>query len=169
MKEKRKMEGSLSISAVCTVEDERVRQYVDTCTLEPSAEQIENEVSAILCEIQCRRRYEMLTGGLPVIQNPYLEDPERIGSEQIKDQQDQMKEIRREAVQAVKTRMVIQRVIEEQQIQVSSEELEAEAHALAQRIQMPFEMVKDFLGADFAMLARDLKERKAAAYICSMA
>ncbi|MCI8854009.1 MAG: hypothetical protein HFI32_11020 [Lachnospiraceae bacterium] len=143
------------------------RQYIDACQVELSQEQVEQEISAILCEIQCRRRYEMLERGcLP--ENPYFFFAEgEAGEEQ--GRQDQMREIREEAERAVKTRLVIQRVIEEQRIQVTPEELEAEARALAERKQIPFEMVRDFLGADFALLAGDLKERKAAAYICGMA
>lgn len=143
--------------ATGSMNEDKLRAYVAAQSIEIPDTLVENEVSAIICELQCRRRYgryECLAGNGSLTYSPTELDEKN-------------ETIRAEAVQAVKTRLVIQRVIEEQQIEVAPQELEAGAHAIAERKQMPFEMVKRFLGTNFGMLSRDLKERKAINYICN--
>lgn len=136
------------------MDEEKLRQYVEEQELVVPPDMIENELSFLVTELQCRRRYESLAGGGSLSYSP-------------EELEAQMADLRAEAVRMVKTRLVIQQIIKEQNIQVLPEELEAEATALAARKSMPLEMVKGFLGEDFGMLKGDLKERKAIAYICN--
>lgn len=136
------------------MDEEKLQQYIEAQCLTVPQDMIENELSLLVTELQCRRRYENLAGGGPL-------------SYSQRELELKMAELRVEAVHSVKTRLVIQQVIKEQHIQVSSEELELEARAIAARKDMPIEMVRGFLGDNFEMLETDLKERKAIEYICN--
>lgn len=136
------------------MDEEKLQQYIEAQCLTVPQDMIENELSLLVTELQCRRRYENLAGGGPL-------------SYSQRELELKMAELRVEAVHSVKTRLVIQQVIKEQHIQVSSEELELEARAIAARKDMPIEMVRGFLGENFEMLETDLKERKAIEYICN--
>ncbi len=85
------------------------------------------------------------------------------------DMADRMEEVRQEAFRAVKTRLVLRNIIETEGLEVTQEELEAEALAISVRQHMPIEMVKGFLGDDLMMLRDDLLVRKAVDSVCSMA
>ena len=136
------------------MDEEKLKKYVDSREFAVPQEMIENELAFLVTELQCRRRYENLAGGGPLSYSP-------------EELEAQMEDLRAEAVRAVKTRLVIQQIIKEQNIQVSPEELEAEAQGIAARKNVPLEMVKGFLGEVFGMLKSDLTERKAVRYICN--
>lgn len=106
------------------MDEEKLQQYIEAQCLTVPQDMIENELSLLVTELQCRRRYENLAGGGPL-------------SYSQRELELKMAELRVEAVHSVKTRLVIQQVIKEQHIQVSSEELELEARAIAARKDMP--------------------------------
>lgn len=136
------------------MDEKKLRQYVEAQELVVPQDMIESELSFLVTELQCRRRYESLAGGGPLSYSPE-ELEAQIGS------------LREEAARTVKTRLVLQQVIQQQEITVSPEELETEAVSIAAKKDVPIEMVKGLLGEDLGLLKSDLKERKAIAYICN--
>jgi trigger factor len=72
---------------------------------------------------------------------------------------------REEAFKLVKTRLVIQGIIEAESFEVTKAELEEEAKKLSVRQKISIEMVKNFLGEDFESLKEDLLVRKAFDFI----
>lgn len=109
---------------------------------------VDDEVRMMVLELNHRLRYESLTSG----RYAGFTQAEMAG---------RMEEFREEAFKLVKTRLVLKRIIEAEHLEVSQEELEEEAKAIAVRQQMPIEMVKGFLGEDLAPLKDDLLMRKA--------
>jgi trigger factor len=74
-------------------------------------------------------------------------------------------EIRHTAHMQVKTQLVLEDVIRQEALEVTRDELEDEAKALAERQQMTVAAVKDVLGADLVSLRDDVLIRKAIDFI----
>ena len=127
------------------MDEQILQQYVNSCDIEIPPEQLEDEISAMICEMQCKRRYESLANGISLF---YSQN----------EIEQQMEEIREQATLIVKTRLVIQKIIEERHIVVTREELEKEAYAIAKRQKISMSLIKDFFGPNFGLLEKDLNE-----------
>lgn len=77
-----------------------------------------------------------------------------------------MEALQAEALRRAKEMLVLREIMAAQTFPVTPEELEAEAAAIARRQNTTVAELKRFLGEDLAMLQRDLKKRKAAAWAC---
>lgn len=114
-------------------------------------EKVENEATAMRMELQYRMQYRRLTSG-----NPYV-DHEAL--------QQELNAIELEAYRQVKTQLVLERVVKEEDLSVTQQELEEEAQAIATRQNMSLDMVKDFLGESLEPIRKDLLLRKAEEWI----
>jgi FKBP-type peptidyl-prolyl cis-trans isomerase (trigger factor) len=109
---------------------------------------VDAEVEMMAIEQNHRMKYESLASGSSIV----------LTQEEMAARLDQIKA---EAFKLVKTRLVLRRIIEAEDFDVTREELEEEAKAISLRQRMPIEMVKSFLGEDLASLKEDLLVRKA--------
>lgn len=126
-------------------EDEALELLAREYGIEASQSMVEEETSVLEQELLCRLRYEQLAGRVP--------PPEEVQAYQ--------KGLPEEAARRVRARCVVERIIHDRGITVTSEELTSEAQALARRQSLTLEQVKDFMGEDLAPLRRELMERKA--------
>ena len=62
---------------------------------------------------------------------------------------------------------MLEKILREQPLPVTREDLEAEAEAIAQRQGTTVEALRRFFEEDLSMLQRDLKQRKAMAWACA--
>ncbi|GHU66060.1 hypothetical protein AGMMS49983_14940 [Clostridia bacterium] len=76
-----------------------------------------------------------------------------------------VEDIRETARKQVKTELVLEEVIRKENFEVTAEELEAEAKAMAERQQTTVEDVKRFFGEDLSLLKKDILLRKAIGFI----
>lgn len=111
-------------------------------------EKIQEEAAAMLLEYRHRLRYESMASGISY-------DALRETEEELQQR------FWKEAVRELKRQQIIQTVIREENLEVSPEELEREAEALAERQNLSLDIVKSFLGEGCGMLRRDLLEKKA--------
>ena len=109
---------------------------------------VEEEVSMMVLEMNHRMKYDSLASGVCL---DFTQE----------DLDARLKKFKAEAFRLVKTRIVLEGVIEAENLEVTKEELEEEAKAISVRQQMPIEMVKGFLGQDLGLLENDLLARKA--------
>lgn len=113
---------------------------------------IENEITRMVDELKYRMRYESMATCVPI---DFTED------EMIKC----MEEIREEAFKQVKTKLILEGIIEAESFEITKKELEEEAKEISVRQQVPIEMLMDFLGEDLELLKNDLMVRKAINFI----
>lgn len=146
-----------------TAEDARAKleeavldKLADLNEIEVPQSKVDNEVNGKVLELYQKLRYDSLMTG-----NPHFFIHQEV--------EEQMEEIRAEAYRQVKTDLLLQGIIAQEQLEVTREELEAEAHAMAQRQQIPVERVFDFFGNDLSLLKGDLLVRKAIDLICDSA
>ena len=136
------------------LKDAIVAEMVEARDIEVPQDLVDAEARMMAIELYQELKYaSMLSAGEP----GFLPD----------EMADRMEEIRQEAFRTVKTRLVLRDIIETESLEVTQEELEAEAMAISVRQQMPIEMVKGFLGDDLRMLRDDLLVRKALDSVCS--
>lgn len=134
--------------------DEKWRAYVLASDVEVSQERVEEELYLIRADMKHRMVYEQMSGGAVHL------FPEA----ELAEQQDALFEA---ALFEVKEPLVLKRIIAEQAIEASSEELLAEAQAMAAREGSTLELLRRFFGEDFSGLARDVCNRKAVAWACA--
>lgn len=72
------------------------------------------------------------------------------------------------AFRRVKTELLTQEIIKQENFKVTAEELTEEAERIAQSQGVTMEQIKDFFGEDLAMLKRDVLTRKAEQYMRTM-
>jgi len=113
---------------------------------------IDNEVSMMVMEYSHKKKYESLASGGYFDLN---QDDKNI----------LLDEFRSEAFKIVKTRLLLNSIIESECFEISKEELETEAKAISIRQKIPIEMVKDFLGEELESLKSDLMFRKAMDFV----
>ena len=135
--------------------EERIEEAVlfklaETYPIDVPESLVENEVQAMVCQLYQEMRYKALRTG------------ER-------DIQDQMEDIQKEARRQVKIRCILQEITETEQIQISREELELEAEAMAERQHTTVREIKSFFGENLDMLREDLLVRKTIQRICKSA
>lgn len=141
--------------------EERIEEAVlfklaETYPIDVPESLVENEVQAMVCQLYQEMRYKALrTGEI----NFFVE----------RDIQDQMEDIQKEARRQVKIRCILQEITETEQIQISREELELEAEAMAERQHTTVRESKSFFGENLDMLREDLLVRKTIQRICKSA
>ena len=116
-----------------------------------SEETLEAEVNLMQLELRHRIQYEQMTTGIVDYSGEGMEA--RFAS------------LREEAERQLKADAVIEGVIAAEQFAVKREELEAEAAAIAQRKNIPIEMVKGFFGEELSPIKKDLLVAKALAFL----
>ena len=129
------------------------REFVDNYEIDVPESAIENELEYIKLDMKHRMQYDQMSGGGMHL-FPQMELAE------------QEAELREAAVFEAKAPRVLKEIIAQQGITVTRDDLEAEAQAMAEREGSTIEMVKRFFGDDFAMLERDVLERKAIDWAC---
>ena len=105
-----------------------------------------------MLEYRHRLQYESMCFGIPY--DKMKEDTEKL-----------LKQFRKEARLELQTEQILQTVIAGEGLMVSPEELEAEAAAMAERQNLPLEMVKGFFGEDYGMLRQELLEKRAMKFL----
>lgn len=126
-------------------EDEALETLAREYNIAAPQSMVEEEASMLEQELLCRLRYESLAGRVP--------PPEEV--------QAYKEGIPEEAARRVRARLVVEKIIRDRNITVTSEELTSEAQAAAHRQGMTLEQVKDFMGENLALLRREIMERKA--------
>ena len=116
--------------------------------IEVPQELVDNEVTMMVIELKHKLKYDSMSFGGDF---EFTQD----------DMVDRIDEFREEAYKLVKTRLVLEGIIEAENFEISKEELEVEAKVISDRQQIPIKMVKDFLGEDMESLKDDLLVRKA--------
>ena len=134
--------------------DDKWRAYVLAADANVSQERVEEELALIRADMKHRMIYEQMSGGAPHL------FPEA----ELAEQQDALLEA---ALLEAKEPLVLKKIIAEQGIEATPEELLAEAEALAEREGSTVDMLKRFFGADLSGLARDVTNRKAIAWACA--
>lgn len=109
---------------------------------------VNQELTLMVIEHSHRIKYESMSTGAPF---DFIQE----------DMAELLESFREDAFKLVKTRLVIQGVIEAENFEVTKAELEEEAKIIALRQKISLEMIKDFLGEDFESLKEDLLVRKA--------
>ena len=132
------------------------RSFVDAYDIDVPADAIENELAYLDLAMRHNMQYDRLTGG----------DMHLFPGREIAAQED---ELRAAALFEAKAPLVLKRIIAEQALTATYDELEAEAIAMAERQGSTLEMVKKFFGDDLKMLERDVLERKAIDWACEQA
>lgn len=123
------------------------RDFVLAYDIEVSEDAVNNELEYIKLDMRHRMQYDRLTGG-----NAHL-----FPSQELAEQEE---ELRMLALFEAKEPKVQRRIIEQEGLVASKEELEAEALAMAKRQNTTIEAVKAFFGEDLAMLERDVLNKK---------
>lgn len=133
--------------------DELWRQFVADYEIDVPESAIENELAYITLDMKHRMQYDQMSGGgLHLFPQMELAEQEA--------------ELREAAEFEAKAPRVLKEIIAQQGITATRNELEAEAQAIAEREGSTIEMVKRFFGEDYALLERDVLERKAMDWAC---
>ena len=133
--------------------DELWRRFVADYEVDVPESAIENELAYITLDMKHRMQYDRMSGG-GLHMFPEMELAE------------QEAELRKAAVFEAKAPRVLKEIIAQQGITATQDELEAEARTIAKREGSTLEMVKRFFGEDYALLERDVLERKAIDWAC---
>lgn len=137
-------------------EDEVLSELAVINDVEIPQQMVENEVNGMVLELKYQMNYDALMHGN---YHPFQQDEiER-----------KMDEIREEAHNRIKIRMLIKKVIEAENMTVTRQELMDEAELIAERQQINVESVRDLLGSDMDLLKDDLLTRKAVRFVCDHA
>jgi FKBP-type peptidyl-prolyl cis-trans isomerase (trigger factor) len=133
------------------MQDAVLTERAEASDIEVSEEQVEEEVQLWVAALQQRMILDMDAGEyLDRIQN---ELPGRVA------------EYRKDVVRDLKIELFLKQLIEKEDFEVTPEELEAEAHAIAERQNTSVEMVKSFLGEDLHSVRHDIQVKKAIEFI----
>ncbi|GHU66027.1 hypothetical protein AGMMS49983_14840 [Clostridia bacterium] len=133
------------------MQDTVLAALVDASDIEVPKEQVEEEVDLWVSALQQRMILDMDPGEYIDMMNN--EFPARI------------EEYRKDVVRNLKTDLFLKQLIEKENFEVTAEELEAEARAIAGRQNTSIEMVKSFLGEDLRSVKYDLQVKKAIEFI----
>lgn len=130
--------------------EELLEAFVEASGIVVPEDLLEEAIEQMTVEVLHRKRYECMAAGRALTSEEIKQFAEKIPSM---------------ARNQIKTRLVLEDIIEKQAFEISREELEEEADALAERQHMTVEAVRDFLGEDLASLRDDILIRKAIDYI----
>ena len=139
-------------NAEMRLKDAIIDKIVEANDIEVPQDLVDNETAMMATGLYKEMQYESMASGGGLGFNP-------------DDMVDRMEKRREEAFKMVKTRLVLNGIIAAENLEITKEELEAEAKAISVRQQMPIEMVKDFLGEDLVLLKDDLLVRKAIDFV----
>lgn len=117
------------------------------------ADELEQEVKLLNAEAAHKRQYDALMNGM----STDMSQPSEEAWEGLKLQ----------ALRNLRIQHLIDETIRKEDFKVTKEELEEEANALAKRQNTSLDMVRGFFGEDFALLKRDVLEKKALEYLQS--
>lgn len=123
------------------------RDYVLAYDIEVSEERVEEELALVRADLKHRMMYAQMSGGETHL-FPEMELAQR---------EDELRQI---ALFEAKEPLVVKDLAARLQVVVTPEELLAEAQALAEREGSTLDMLRRFFGEDFAMLERDVRDRK---------
>lgn len=143
-------------SARAKLEEAVLNALVECNEIHVPQAKVDNEVNGMVQELYQKLCYDSLATG-----TPHFFIHEEV--------EEQMDSIREEAYRQVKLDLLLKEIIKLEQLQVTQEELEAEALAMAQRQQIPVERIYDFFGRDLTLLNSDLLVRKAIDLVCEKA
>jgi FKBP-type peptidyl-prolyl cis-trans isomerase (trigger factor) len=132
------------------MKDDLLEAFVEASEIAVPESRFEETVERMTLEVLHGKRYEYLANGkifMPEDIEQFTED------------------IRSLAYTQLKTQLVLEDIIEKEAFEVTRDELENEAKALAERQQMTVEAVREFLGEDLASLKDDILIKKAIDFI----
>lgn len=132
------------------MKDELLEAFVEASDIVVPEDLFEETVERMTLEVMHGKRYEYMAQGKIFMP----EDVEQF-----------TEEIRNLTYTQLKTQLVLENIIEKEAFEVTADELENEAKALAERQQMTIEAVKDFLGEELTSLKDDILIRKAIDFI----
>lgn len=133
------------------INEGRWRAYVLAYDIEVPEERVEEEYRLICADMKHRMMYESMAGG------PSHIFPER----ELAEQEDELREA---ALFEAKEPLVLRALTKELDIEVTPEELLAEAEAMAKRQNSSVDELRRFFGEDFGLLERDVRENKIRAW-----
>ncbi len=134
--------------------EELWRVFVDCYDIEVPEEAIQNELDYLTLQLKHNMQYDRLSGG-----DLHLFPEQEIAAQQ--------EDLRRAALFEAKEPRVLKALIEELELDASTEELEEEAAAMAQRQGSTVDAIKQFFGEDLSLLKRDVVEQKARDWVVS--
>jgi trigger factor len=135
-----------------SLEDAAVASVVQASNVEVPEEQLEETVSYMASAHFQHMKYDHMFAG-----RTYMPSPD--------ESEEQMRLIREEAYQSIKTELVLKQIAAAEKLEVTHAELEEEATRIAERQGMSLTMVKDFLGEDLTSLRQDILLKKAADFV----
>lgn len=149
---KERLEAYAQAAAESQMKDAALGAVVEANEIEIPAVMVEEEAHRMVQELDQQMRMQ----GMSVAQ--YLE---YVG----KDMAGFVAEIKPDAEKQVKTRLILNGIIEAEKFEVTEEEVEAEIKTMAIQYNMGEEEVKKILGANMSYLEKDLKTKKAIDFI----
>ena len=123
------------------------RDYVLAYDIEVSEERVEEELALVRADLKHRMMYAQMSGG----------ETHLFPEMELAQQEDELRQI---ALFEAKEPLVVKDLAARLQVVVTPEELLTEAQALAEREGSTLDMLRRFFGEDFAMLERDVRDRK---------
>lgn len=123
--------------------------------IEVPEDMLEEEIYMLNVQAAHNRQYANLSGQLSM--------QELMASSANADEA--IEQLKAQALMNLRVDLLLAKTIEEQDFELTTEELEAEAEAMAKRQNTSVDMIKSFFGEDLSGLRRDLLERKATAYL----
>ncbi|MGN1413402.1 MAG: trigger factor [Anaerovoracaceae bacterium] len=148
-----RLESYAKAGAESQMKDAAVAKVVESNEVDIPRIMVEDEIDRMMQELDQQMRYQ----GLSLEQ--YLAFTQ-------KDAAAFRDEIRADAERAVKTRLIMNGIVEAEQFEVTPEELEEELKVMAIQYQMTADKVKELIGEDnMKYLEKDLKTKKAIEYI----
>ena len=135
------------------MQDAALAKVVEANEVEIPTVMVEDEIDRMIQELDQQLRYQGLTVG------QYMEFTG-------KDAAAFRDEIRPDAERQVKTRIILNGIVEAEKLEVSDEETEEEIKKMAEQYQMTADKVKEMIGEEnIAYLQKDLKIKKAIDFI----
>ena len=142
-----------SMRDIDIMNDPKLDQLILESGVQVPQEAVEEEAGTLAMEWAHQQQYEALRTG----DFSYM----------FQSREARQKEFLAQALRRLQVQQLVDDVIAQQNIQITQEELEAEAQAMAERMDVGMDMVRSFFGDDLRMLKRDLQERKALDFLCN--
>lgn len=128
-------------------------QIIEEAQIPYSEERVQQEVEMEYAGFLQQMRYRAMGGDLSM---------EEIDIDEWKS------DIRKEIIREYQVTPILVHVIAEEHLEVSYEELEAEAKRIADQDQTNLDMVKRFMGEDYALLRKDVLYKKAKEHLVNL-
>lgn len=141
-----------SVWDIDIMNDPKLDQLIAESDIQVPQEAVEEEAKMLAMEWLHQQQYEALRTG----DYSYM----------YQSREDRQEEFQAQALRRLQIQRLVDGVITRKSIQITQEELEEEAQAMAKRMDIGMDMVRSFFGDDFGMLKRDLQERKALDFLC---